>query len=56
MNKLKKELEDLKFYLGMARHRRSAMFPGPGIEEDIRLLEKKIKMVEKKLKEKKHGI
>jgi hypothetical protein len=41
-----KKLEDLNRSLGECNHRRSAMFPGPGIDED----EKYIKALIKELK------
>lgn len=39
----KKKLEDLERSLGMARYRGAAMFPGPGIDEDIARIEAMIK-------------
>lgn len=38
-----KELEDLNRALGAVQYRRSSMFPGPGIEEDEKLIKEKIK-------------
>lgn len=35
-------------YLGMARYRGAAIFPGPGWEEDVARLEREIKDLKKK--------
>lgn len=51
--KLRKKLEELKWKLEIAKYRRSRMFPGPGIEEEITELLKEIKKVKTKLKSEK---
>lgn len=43
-------MEELKMYLGMARYRAAAMFPGPGVEEEIKRYEDEIASRNKKIK------
>lgn len=47
---IKKEIEDLEFYLGMTRYRRSGLFPGPGIDDEEKALINKINKLKEKLK------
>lgn len=42
-----KKLSELKQSLGMAQYRGAAMFPGPGVDEDIERITKEIKKLKK---------